>query len=146
MSNLERGFCPVEEYTASEESRYREGDLMIDGLYLMMFSLKSRDSGQQAAKIPARVTDIEAGDEGLCRVGMTILNADLHPDCETAATFVDGYWQSQKSRRLSVGGNKVRIAYLKSYYGGMDDELETIIRESLPGPVLFDRELEPVTA
>lgn len=83
MSNIESGFCTVEEYTAFEEHRCLESEFQVDELYMMMFALKSRRSYEQAAKKPSRITEIEQRDSGLYLVKMTILNDDLDPDCDT---------------------------------------------------------------
>lgn len=132
MSNIDRGFCTVEEYTAFEEQRCTEEEFQIDELYMMMFALKSRKINQQAAKMPSRITDVERQDAGLYLVKMTLLTSDLHPDCDTKALFRDGYRLKKGSPKLKVGGNIVKTAYMKTYSGALDNELQSIIEESLP--------------
>lgn len=144
--NVESGFCPVEEYTAFEEQRCMEGEFQVDELYMMMFALKSRKQHQQAAKKPSRVTDLERRDSGLYLVRMTILNDDLRPDCETKAMFRDGYRQMKGSPRLKVGGNRVKTAYMKTYRGEMDTELDAVIGEILPVSRPEEETLTPVSA
>jgi hypothetical protein len=144
MSNIEDGYCPVEEYTAFEEHRRLEAEFQVDELYMMMFSLKSRKEHQQAAKKPSRVTDIEQRESGLYLVKMTILNTDLRDDCETEAVFRDGYRLNKGSRRITVGGHKVRAAYMKTYYGEMDEGLHSLIEEGVP-ITSTEEVLEPIT-
>jgi len=128
MSNIENGLCTIEEYKAFLVDRFLEGEFQEDELYMMMFAL----SGGRAAKKPSRVTDIRQRNSGLYLVRMTILNADLHPDCKTKSIFSDGYWQPKGSRKLKVGNLSVESAYMKSYNDEIDQGLHDLIEKGVP--------------
>lgn len=140
MSYIEATFIPRREYDATEEERIQSIELVVDELYIAMFSLVPNESKKEAAKLPAKIKEIRKTEAGIYIASVGLMNMDLREVVTCSAKLLDGYWRDIREERISFDNILANTCYFKKHGDTMDDELQAIST----GVSLEDRELQLV--
>jgi hypothetical protein len=125
------GFCPLEEYRASEDDRLMPPELVIDELYMLMMAIRNGAPDQQAIKKISKVPSRENAEEDLHRVKFNILDDDLRCEVQVTGQFRDGYWIDSASK-ITIAKRPVENGYFRSCSDAMDRGLRLLIEDSIP--------------
>lgn len=135
MSYLEADFCPRSEYEDGRESRITEFN--EDELYMAMLSLTPYSQTNQAAKLPAEITQLTRLESGLWQASLVLMNIDLRPLLNITSQVEEGYLfrPGQTNTTFSLaGGGRVEEGYLRQFGCTMENQLQELLVSSGTAP------------
>lgn len=129
MAFLEKPiFCSVSEYKNGQPNRALEHDLQKDELY--MVNLRLRGEKREAAKVPARLGEIER-EAGVIAVRFSLLDSNLEPVGQAYESVSDGYMSAIQGISIRDVTNdtkyKIAQAYFMDYF---DDQFGDVLEQS----------------
>ena len=93
MTDRFSGFISNNEYESSKVYRLIEDEIVINELYVAMFSLRPNSRLHEAARVPFTVRDILPEETKQFCAHVAFLDLDLRTVIEATAAFEDGFWQ-----------------------------------------------------
>ncbi|HMH31027.1 MAG TPA: hypothetical protein VK534_00945 [Methylomirabilota bacterium] len=115
MSNIERGFCNLEEYRAGVPNRVMPDQLAIGGLYVIIFALQA-EQPREAMKLVAQIRDVDPLNEWHHNVEFEIQNVKLK-NVVASSVMKDGMWLNRTPSAINItNGNDLKIPIVSGYF------------------------------